>query len=87
MLIGEIGGDEEEKVAAAMKAGVFTKPVVACIAGKNAPKGRSMGHAGAIVGADGTGSAQNKEKVLSEAGAHIADTTTHIVEILKTIKY
>ena len=87
VLIGEIGGDEEEKVAAAMKAGVFTKPVVACIAGKNAPKGRSMGHAGAIVGADGTGSAQNKEKVLSEAGAHIADTTTHIVEILKTIKY
>lgn len=87
VLIGEIGGDEEEKVAAAMKAGVFTKPVVACIAGKNAPKGRSMGHAGAIVGADGSGSAQNKEKVLAEAGAHIADTTTHIVEILKTIKY
>lgn len=46
-----------------------------------------MGHAGAIVGADGSGSAQNKEKVLAEAGAHIADTTTHIVEILKTIKY
>ena len=44
-----------------------------------------MGHAGAIVGADGTGSAQNKEKVLSEAGAHIADTTTHIVEILKPL--
>ena len=87
VLIGEIGGDEEEKVAAAIKAGVFTKPVVACIAGKNAPKGRSMGHAGAIVGADGSGSAQNKEKVLSEAGAHIADTTTHIVEILKTIKF
>ena len=87
VLIGEIGGDEEEKVAAYMKAGKFTKPVVACIAGKNAPKGKSMGHAGAIVGADGTGSAQNKEKALSEAGAHIADTTTHIVEILKTIKY
>ncbi len=87
VIIGEIGGDEEEKVAEYIKAGKFTKPVVACIAGKNAPKGKSMGHAGAIVGADGSGSAQNKEKVLSEAGAHIADTTTHIVEILKTINY
>jgi len=84
VLIGEIGGDEEEKAAAYIKEHV-TKPVVACIAGKNAPKGRSMGHAGAIVAADGTGSAQNKEKALSEAGVHIADTTDDIVRILKTL--
>lgn len=85
VLIGEIGGDEEEKAAAYIKEHV-TKPVIAVIAGKNAPKGRSMGHAGAIVAADGTGSAQNKEKALSEAGVLIADTTDDIVRILKTLQ-
>ena len=78
----------KKKVAAAMKAGVFTKPVIACIAGKNAPKGQVWTTPGAIVGADGSGSALGtKEKGPQRAGAHIADTTTHIVEILKTIKY
>lgn len=84
VLIGEIGGDEEEKAAAYIKANV-KKPVIACIAGKNAPKGRSMGHAGAIVGADGTGSAQNKEAALRDAYVLIADTTDDIVRILKQI--
>ena len=55
-------------------------------AGKNAPKGKSMGHAGAIVAADGTGSAENKEKALRAAGVHIAETTTGIVDILKTLE-
>ncbi len=82
VLIGEIGGDEEEKAAAYIKENV-TKPVIACIAGKNAPRGRSMGHAGAIVGADGTGSAQNKEKVLQEVGVRIAETTDDIVRQLE----
>lgn len=63
----------------------MNKPVVALIAGKNAPKGKSMGQAGAIVSVDGTGSAENKEKVLREAGVHIAESTVHIVEILKTL--
>lgn len=81
VMIGEIGGSEEELAAEYIKKHV-TKPVVALIAGKNAPKGRSMGHAGAIVSADGTGSAENKEKKLREAGVFIADSTQHIVEIL-----
>ncbi|MDL2258401.1 succinate--CoA ligase subunit alpha [Eubacteriales bacterium OttesenSCG-928-K08] len=81
VLIGEIGGSEEELAAQYIKAHV-TKPVVALIAGKNAPKGRSMGHAGAIVSADGTGSAENKEKVLLDAGVTIAQSTQHIVDIL-----
>lgn len=81
VLIGEIGGAEEERAAAYIRAHV-TKPVVACIAGKNAPKGRSMGHAGAIVGADGIGSAQSKEDALRAAGVQIADTTADIVEQL-----
>jgi succinyl-CoA synthetase alpha subunit len=82
VLIGEIGGSEEELAAGYIKAHV-TKPVVALIAGKNAPKGKNMGHAGAIVSADGTGSAENKEKALKAAGVHIAESTNHIVEILK----
>jgi succinyl-CoA synthetase alpha subunit len=82
VLIGEIGGSDEELAAEYIKAHV-TKPVVALIAGKNAPKGKNMGHAGAIVSADGTGSAENKEKALKAAGVHIAESTNHIVEILK----
>jgi succinyl-CoA synthetase alpha subunit len=84
VIIGEIGGSEEELAAAYIKDNI-SKPVVALIAGKNAPKGRSMGHAGAIVSADGTGSAENKEKVLSAAGCRIAESTVHIVEILKEL--
>lgn len=79
ILIGEIGGNEEELAAAYIKDQV-TKPVVAFIAGKNAPKGKGMGHAGAIVAADGTGSAENKEAALSAAGVHIANNITEIVE-------
>ena len=85
VMIGEIGGNEEELAAEYIKNHV-TKPVVALIAGKNAPKGKSMGHAGAIVAADGTGSAENKEKALRAAGVHSAETTTGIVDILKTLE-
>lgn len=84
VMIGEIGGSEEELAAEYIKK-YITKPVVTLIAGKNAPKGKSMGHAGAIVSADGTGSAVNKEKVLKAAGCHIAESTVHIVEILKEL--
>lgn len=84
VMIGEIGGSEEELAAEYIKK-YITKPVVALIAGKNAPKGRSMGHAGAIVAADGTGSAENKEKKLKEAGVLIADSTQNIIEILESI--
>ncbi|MCL1855199.1 MAG: succinate--CoA ligase subunit alpha [Clostridia bacterium] len=81
VLIGEIGGCEEELAAAYIKTNVH-KPVIALIAGKNAPRGRSMGHAGAIVEADGTGSAESKEQALQEAGAIIAENTQDIAEIL-----
>ena len=84
IIIGEIGGSEEELAAEYIKKHV-TKPVIVLIAGKNAPKGKSMGHAGAIVSADGTGSAQVKEKVLREAGCHIAESTSHIVEICQEL--
>lgn len=85
VIIGEIGGNEEELAADYIRKYV-SKPVVALIVGKNAPKGKSMGHAGAIISADGTGSAQNKERKLIEAGVHIADSTKEIFEILKEIR-
>lgn len=85
IMIGEIGGNEEELVAEYLKKNGLKKPMVALIAGKNAPKGRSMGHAGAIVSSDGTGSAESKEKALREAGVIIAETTTHIVGIVEEL--
>jgi succinyl-CoA synthetase alpha subunit len=81
VLIGEIGGSEEEIAAEYIRMNV-TKPVIAVVAGKNAPKGKSMGHAGAIVSADGTGSAESKEATLCAAGVHIAESTYEISEIL-----
>lgn len=82
VMIGEIGGNEEERAAGYIRE-KMTKPVVAFIAGKNAPKERSMGHAGAIVAPDGSGSAESKEAALSAAGAALAESTADIVSILK----
>lgn len=84
VLIGEIGGSDEEDVAKYIKNHI-KKPVVALIAGKDAPKGTNMGHAGAIVSADGTGNAENKELKLTEAGVYIAESTEHIVKIIEEI--
>ena len=84
VIIGEIGGSDEEIAAEYIKNNV-KKPVIALIAGKNAPRGTSMGHAGAIVAADGTGSAENKEEKLARAGAIIAESTEDIVRIISGI--
>ncbi len=84
VLIGEIGGSEEELAAAYIKEHI-TKPVVALIAGKNVPKDTSMGHAGAIVSPDGEGSAEKKEAELRNAGVHISEGTEDLVDILAGI--
>jgi succinyl-CoA synthetase alpha subunit len=80
VMIGEIGGDEEEKAAAFIKANV-TKPVAGYIAGRTAPPGRRMGHAGAII-SGGAGTAQGKIDALEDAGVKVAKIPTQIPGLL-----
>ncbi|HLG25584.1 MAG TPA: succinate--CoA ligase subunit alpha [Candidatus Gracilibacteria bacterium] len=83
ILIGEIGGDAEERAAAFIRKNI-RKPVVAYIAGKTAPEGKTMGHAGAIIsGKSGTFSA--KTGALKNAGVHIADMPHDTVHLVKKI--
>ena len=83
MMIGEIGGSAEEEAAAYIKKEV-KKPVAAFIAGATAPKGRTMGHAGAIVSGE-SGTAEAKKAVLAEAGIAIAETPAIMAETLLKI--
>lgn len=80
VLIGEIGGTDEQK-AAAYIAKHLTKPVVAFIAGRKAPEGRTMGHAGAIV-EGGVGTAAEKMARFQEVGVPVADTPEQIAELI-----
>ncbi len=82
VVIGEIGGDEEEKVAAYIEAQNVNKPIIAYIAGKSAPEGKRMGHAGAIISGN-VGTAQGKIDALSAVGAHIAETPWDIPDMVK----
>jgi succinyl-CoA synthetase alpha subunit len=81
VLIGEIGGDEEER-AAAFCAREVRKPVAAFIAGRTAPPGRRMGHAGAII-SGGAGTAESKRQALQAAGIRVADSPSQIPSLLR----
>ena len=87
MMIGEIGGSEEENAAEWIKANM-TKPVVSYIAGVTAPPGRKMGHAGAIISGS-KGTAQAKMDALREAGVHVCQNPTEagekMVEIVRAL--
>jgi succinyl-CoA synthetase alpha subunit len=83
VLIGEIGGTDEEVAAAYVKANV-KKPMVAFIAGRTAPPGRRMGHAGAII-SGGEGSAESKIEALKSAGIAVADSPATIGETMAKV--
>ena len=84
VMIGEIGGQLEAEAAEWIKSDGNRKPVVGFIAGQTAPAGRTMGHAGAIVGgADDT--AQAKMKILSENGIHVVDSPAKIGEMVARV--
>jgi succinyl-CoA synthetase alpha subunit len=79
VLVGEIGGDEEEKAAAFIETSV-TKPVIAYIAGFTAPPGKTMGHAGAIISGS-SGTAQAKKEALEARGVRVGTTPTEVAEL------
>src|SRR6187431_633417 len=83
VMIGEIGGDAEERAAAYIKEHV-TKPVVGYVAGFTAPEGKTMGHAGAIV-SDGAGTAQGKKEALEAAGVKVGKTPSETATLLREV--
>ena len=83
VLIGEIGGDDEEKVAQYIKDQKIDKSIVAYIAGKSAPEGKRMGHAGAIISGN-VGTAQGKIDALEAVGVKVTETPWEIPEVVKT---
>jgi succinyl-CoA synthetase alpha subunit len=83
VMIGEIGGNAEERAAEFISKNI-SKPVVGYIAGTTAPRGKKMGHAGAIIEGE-SGTAASKIKALENAGVHIAKKPSEIAEIIKDV--
>ncbi len=83
VMIGEIGGDAEERAAAYVKEHV-TKPVVGYVAGFTAPEGKTMGHAGAIVSGS-SGTAQAKKEALEAAGVKVGKTPSETAQLMRSI--
>lgn len=83
VMIGEIGGDAEERAAAYISENV-TKPVVGYVAGFTAPEGKTMGHAGAIVSGS-AGTAQAKKEALEAAGVRVGQTPSETAQIVREI--
>jgi succinyl-CoA synthetase alpha subunit len=83
VMIGEIGGDAEERAADFIRANV-TKPVVGYVAGFTAPEGKTMGHAGAIVSGS-AGTAQAKREALEAAGVKVGKTPSETAELMRGI--
>jgi len=84
VVVGEIGGDDEERLAKYIIDTDFPKPVVGYVAGKTAPEGKRMGHAGAIVSGE-SGTAATKMKRFKEAGVEVAYRPSEIANILRRL--
>jgi succinyl-CoA synthetase alpha subunit len=80
--IGEIGGDAEERLARRIKEKGMKKPIVSFIAGRQAPPGKRMGHAGAIISM-GSGTAASKIEALESAGVHVAELPSQIPDLVR----
>ena len=80
-MIGEIGGSSEEEASEFIKSSKVKKPIVGFIAGRTAPPGRRMGHAGAII-SRGRGSAENKIETMESCGITIANSPAEIGKTL-----
>ena len=80
IVIGEIGGSDEEMAAELIGAG-YPKPVVAFISGRSAPPGKRMGHAGAIISGN-TGTPQSKLKAFQDASVPVGDTLDEVVQMV-----
>ena len=83
VMIGEIGGDAEERAAAFIEQHV-TKPVIGYVAGFTAPEGKTMGHAGAIISGS-SGTAQAKKEALEKAGVRVGKTPSETADLMKEI--
>jgi len=83
VMIGEIGGDAEERAAAYVEGNV-TKPVVAYVAGFTAPEGKTMGHAGAIISGS-AGTAQAKKEALEKVGVRVGRTPTETAGLVREV--
>ncbi len=82
VMIGEIGGADEERAAEFVRENM-KKPVVGFIAGRTAPPGKRMGHAGAII-SGGTGGAEEKVRALNDAGIPVADRSADVVDLIRS---
>ncbi|MBM1154961.1 succinate--CoA ligase subunit alpha [archaeon] len=82
VIIGEIGGDEEERAAEYIARTQYPKPVFAYIAGRSAPPGKRMGHSGAII-SGGYGTAESKERALRKAGVIVVDNPYMLGKVVK----
>lgn len=84
VMIGEIGGEAEQEAAEFIKFYGSSKPIVSFIAGATAPKGRKMGHAGAIISGE-SGTAEGKKIILKDAGIHVVDSPADIGITMKNV--